>query len=542
MNRDDYLDIDELDYIYTEYIGGKYNLNIKNKRMKFVSSIKNYLKGIDINFIENDDNIYVAKADMIKFEETYKNFNTENYYRNEDVLELLGINIACIKVKNRVIKPVIYKGINYYSKIDVDYFVELKEKIMPITELQDKFGWASPEPVKTIVKKLQQGREEVKLIHPSEHPFGCFYVVSGYEYVIEYAKFEQQINSITDRYEKFKVMISRLEVTNNDIRLTLQDFHEFIKLRYDQTKKLNLINYHTEIYKNLNLFLNNELFKCKETEIQILIKNMKGTKGAEQEFNLFLNFCNGKYKNSTIPNTKFKKKYEKKRFTDDGKSYTEEQWISFKKLVFESIDNREYLSKALESRSCAMTWLYFALHYVMASRRIDMLEMPYVQLGVIGFSKGDDFLYYLKEGGEFTHSMGEIICKEIHMKMAAYGQTATKNGVILKFVVGDSMVRQIGLLFAICEAHRQCAKGKNSVKDKILTRTVRDKKYHLKLFGKEYIKIFGQEMFSNLKATSTLLKQVSNREGELGIYIASVMRGHKSILGKPSSTTANIYI
>ena len=100
----------------------------------------------------------------------------------------------------------------------------------------------------------------------------------------------------------------------------------------------------------------------------------------------------------------------------------------------------------------------------------------------------------------------------------------------------------IGLLFAICEAHRQCAKGKNSVKDKILTRTVRDKKYHLKLFGKEYIKIFGQEMFSNLKATSTLLKQVSNREGELGIYIASVMRGHKSILGKPSSTTANIYI
>ena len=40
--------------------------------MKFVSSIKNYLKGIDINFIKNDDNIYVAKADMIKFEETYK--------------------------------------------------------------------------------------------------------------------------------------------------------------------------------------------------------------------------------------------------------------------------------------------------------------------------------------------------------------------------------------------------------------------------------------------------------------------------------------
>ena len=96
-------------------------------------------------------------------------------------------------MKNRVIKPVIYKGINYYSKIDVDYFVELKEKIMPITELQDKFGWASPEPVKTIVKKLQQGRGEVKLIHPSEHPFGCFYVVSGYEYVIEYANLNNKL-------------------------------------------------------------------------------------------------------------------------------------------------------------------------------------------------------------------------------------------------------------------------------------------------------------------------------------------------------------
>ena len=148
----------------------------------------------------------------------------------------------------------------------------------------------------------------------------------------------------------------------------------------------------------------------------------------------------------------------------------------------------------------------------------------------------------MKNGGTFTKSMGEAICDNVRMKIKGYGQASKKNGEKLVLIIGNSMVFYIGILLALCEAHRQSTKHKNAITTQLITRYATRIKQHRKLFGKEYDEIFKGQTFGNICASATQLKKIQDSGDLMGLYRASVLRGHKVAYGKISNTTANVYV
>lgn len=300
-----------------------------------------------------------------------------------------------------------------------------------------------------------------------------------------------------------------------------------------------MVSSHVVIYEKLYTYLNKELFKYSNDELKMLILQMNLNVTHSSEFAYFLEYCNQNYPNAPLPSTKFQKNKSNKM---KNESYTKEQWESFQLLVFGSIDNIEYLNKALKSRTIAIVWCYFVLHFVTAWRSCDMYDLPFPKLILIGFENGRAFIDYMKQNGEFTATMGEIICNDISRRMKLTGETANKQEGLLRFIVGESMVRQVGLLLALCEAHRELIIAKGHDSTRIITCSAIHVRNDLKLFGDEYKKIFGDNTFSNLAASRTTTKKISEEGGSQGTWLAAVARAHKGLPGLPSSTTADIYI
>jgi len=85
-------------------------------------------------------------------------------------------------------------------------------------------------------------------------------------------------------------------------------------------------------------------------------------------------------------------------------------------------------------------------------------------------------------------------------------------------------------------------KGNRYNNAKIITKSSVLREYHLALFGDEYMKIFGNETFSNIIASATRMKEISEVGGNKGLWLSAVLRGHNTLPNVPSSTSANIYI
>lgn len=544
-NNVDFLDINDLFLLHKKYIGGFDNCDLKNRKGRVISAIKGYLKSQNIPYIETESNLKVTREDGEKFEEFYLNFHISDYYTTKEVSsdELLGLFSRGLSSNlDKLVKPALYKKKKYYPKTEIDRLAKLRKESVNAIELAKRYNFSSVSVIVNIVNRLQKQGKNVELVPQHKHPFGCVHLLRGCDEVIKYIENEKRIKELNDRYEEFKIRLSDKENLSKATYDTLNDFHEFIKERYNVNKQRSLVICHLYIYEKLATYLQKDIIEYSGKELEMLIRSMEIPPSYDKELNLFLNFCNTKHRKSLLPTTKLKKDRTKQRRSEKHESYSKDEWNNFRILVFSSIDKPEYLTKALGSRSIAVSWLYFALHFVTALRAKDLQNLPKPDLSVIGFTDGQTFLDYLKQGNEFTITMGEAICKDIHIQMMTYGQTSSKNGVNLRFIVGNSMVRQIGLLAALCEAHRQVAKSKGANTKQLIPLTYKARKFHLQLFGNKYEEIFKDKVFSNLRATATFSREIGDEGGSMGIYLFSVLRGHKSTLGKPSQTSANIYM
>lgn len=544
-NNKNVLDINDLILFHNKYIGGFSKFDIKNRLNRVVSAIKGYLKSLNIPYVETENDLNISKEDGEKLKSLYSNFRTTDYYTTKEVCseKLLGLSSSSLaKSLGKLVKPVIYKKKNYYPRGEIDKLVRIRKESVNAIDIAKKYNYTSVTTIVRIVGKLQKQGKDVEIITQDKHPFGCIHLLRGSDEVTKYIESENRLKGINDRYEEFKIRLTEKGYIPNIKYNTLKDFCDFIKERYEVNKQKHLAICHMYIYEKLAIKLKKEIVYYSEAELAKLIKSMEIPSTYEKELHLFLNYCNTKCRKSKLPLTKLKRDRTKHKSTEKHEAYTKEQWDSFRKLVFGSIDNPDYIKKALKSRSISVSWLYFALHFVTAFRAKDMQNIPKPDLSAIGFPDGQSFLNYMNQGHEFTYIMGEAICRDIHINMMAHGQESSKNSVILRFVVGNSMVRQIGLLAALCEAHRQIAKSKIANTNQMIPLTYKARKYHLKLFGNEYERIFQGKTFSNLKATATFSREIGNEGGAMGIFLFSVLRGHKSTIGNPSKTSANIYM
>ena len=499
-----------------------------------LSSLKFHFEHMKISYIETEDNLYIKKCDADIYINFINNFDIDEYYNANQVADLLGTKHSNVYTTIRhYIQSVFYKGLVYYPKIKVDHVVKLKAETRPIVDLKKELG--------VTIGRIKSTINQLK----SEHPFGNYCLIKGYDEVKQRLHREKELASISDRLQYYQELTKELRNKNELCPQTLLDFDDYVGDRCNTTKE-KVARHHTELYKKLSMHLRKEHLEYSEEELARLASQMHLNYKQGHEFHLFLDYCNEKY-NNVLPRSKFKTNREKQ-----DKSYTVQQWDRFQLLVFgSSIDDMDYIQKALRSRTLAMTWCYFALHFVTIWRKGDIQSLPFPNLQLIGFQDGHAFLDYLRRNivqtkikDLFTETMGEIICNDISLRMKTQSEKASKNGGLLRFIVGESMVRQVGLLLVICEAHRQLVKDSNSNSNstQLITNSVVLLEYHLELFEDKYKEIFLNEKFNNKIASATSAKEVSEKGGNKGLWLSAVLRGNKALPGVPSSTMANIYI
>lgn len=536
--KDDEWGFSDLKLVYSQ-------ISEEYRDYRLFSQIKTFLKMNGIPFREEGKNLFVTSNNGDKFKELCQKFNSENYYSSMQTADLLGLPRQSVKDAEffQKIKDIIfYKTMKYFPEAEINRCIKLKNETISSTEVIRILGFGSERVLKTNVSRLQKLGKDIELINPDDHPFGHGFLVRGYSELVATIEHENKIKKAEDRYEQFKLHLKDKAVKNERATKTIEDFYEFVQRRYNKNKNKELPRYHALILESLALNLKKEIanYSIKELENLIITVVKNFHKEAEAEFHQYLSYCKDQ-KFLDVPSTKFQKTNVTGPIKQD-ESYTTKQWEDFEALIFGNIDNQEYLDKALSLRTVAMAWLYCALHYVTAYRSGDLRNLPKPDLNVIGFKDGKELLDYLKLGQPFTHIMGDAICKNIYDQFQAYGQTGQKNGVRLRFIVGNSRVRAIGFLLAICEAHRQISRG-NANKNHLITRAGADRPYHLRLFGDEYIKIFGEKTFGNLKSTNTHTQKIGEEiKGASGIFISSIMRGHTIQEDCLSSVTANYYM
>lgn len=462
-----------------------------------------------------------------------KDIALDDYYTAGQLKEKLGSE--CIYTVYKVnCNPFKYGRYTLYDKKKVDEIYELTTKITPISVVENmvrQYG-VGIRRLKSLIKE-----NGIRFLDDkSYYKFRINYIYTeDIEQIVELCKTD---NSDIHPYDLYKLKVSK-EVSKESLRETLHILNQFAKLRINKNKKT--AKWLSQLYAILNKHLNRELYLVSESEIQWIIdiinKEYNVSKAVYIEFVKFVNYL---YKEKDIVNKNtYAIDYAIKKSNKSNEPYTQKEFLNLWYFIFTSIENKNLINKALENRNCAMTWLYIALHYVTIWRNESIANIEFPDLELIGFNDGEDFLAWLKAGNSFSKEMGRVICDSINTKIKAFGSRASKNNSMLVFEIGNLMVRPIGLLISICEAHRRIVEKNNE--DKISTKfnshkyliTPRMRKTveYQKLLGGGVEKALNGAFFSNRRANKSYMNYIQNKSEQdkqgIGYFISSIMRGHK---------------
>ncbi len=440
------------------------------------------------------------------------------------------------------------KGIVWFLRKDIELFVDYEKNTITIPELIKQLNCNIGElALKTLLKE-----EQVQIIKANEHPLGTSDLVYKIEInkIRDMVEFRIKVQNESNRYAKYRLLISNISNNKQSISKTLQDFNgSFIFERFENNNNTGLPLTLSQTYEIISVMLNKDFldYSIEDTNriLSILYNNDNYTQSVKIEFINFYNHLLQRY------NIKDKLPYSISRgdmilSKRNSESYTQIQLINLFALLYKSLDDRLYLDKAIEFKVCAMVWLYMYLHYVTIWRAESITNIPIPDLNIIGFEDGESFIKWLREpSNTFTIEMGIKICDSVKRQVDSLNKRAKKNKQSLVFEAGRLMSRGTGLLLALCEAHRQIVEknNKNTRKntDTVITTWVQDYKNYYKLFGDKYVEIIGDTPFSNLRANKafnnyTLNYSEENGDG-IGGHILSIMRGHVVNVQGISNTT-----
>ena len=547
---------EKIDVLYDTVVSTGVKLANKSRAIERIPA---YLACHNIMCCRFSGILYVKKEDIEVFKTFVKNFKKDNYYSKDEAAKVLGLTRPNIAYYDRtLLTPYKYGGGLYYRKEEINYFKNLKNETKTAIELKDMFGYASVTPICNAVNILKsRGNKNVDLIPFEMHMFGFTYLIKGYEDVVEYLQSKKDIKEMDSYNDKFIYKVNNIKTLDCKGILTLEDLKLFAKEKHDRLKETSSFSEssyhcHVRLYDFFNKRLKKPLHKYNEEEFKKLCAELRASKDIcgydEIELGYFVQYCKAKYRDSKLPNTKSKQVIKKKADKENREEdYTTEQWIAFAHMVYKSTEEQDKIKLAVKTKEIAMTWAYIAFHFVASWRKNDICNIPFPDLELLGFNHGKMFLEYIKNEGIFTEKMGEIICFDILNKVSGFNEVAFKNEQPLKFVISKSWLRPIGLLLALCEAHRQTPKySTENVEQLIGVNCCRFSNCH-KLFGEEYVNIMGKRNFSNLAATRIMLKFYEKKGLETNIALSQLLpaaaRSHKpKFKGGASPTTADFYL
>lgn len=492
---------------------------------KTLIGIVNKLK-INLYLNKTRNYFYISNNDY----EKYKCYIQENlldirkiysYYSQEEIKTILEREYIADVIKDL---PKVREGNKVYiEKKIIDELYELKNSLIGITELCEHLKVNSSSLYRAM-KKFNIQYEDTK------HLFIGKAIKRKYIKTLEdYFSYKNDISTVSSRYERYLIETALVE-KNNKIPKTYEYYGVYVLERLKETNNNQIILPLIKIYKNILSNLKKEIFYHNDNEIEKIINIIK-SESVEKEFIKLLNYFK---QHNPIYSGTYRRDIGKETYVE---AYTEEQWIRFGQLIF----SRELpyfkisLKKAIKDRNSAMIWLYCALNYVCAWRKEDIINLPLPDIEVLDIPE-NQYLDVISDN-KFTDEMAQKIVNNISNKIATWGLVANKtkktNKQLLKFVISNGYVYTIGLLLYICEVHRRDYKLNKRMNAGSLINSwvVSKKEQHIKFFGEEYIEIFREESFTNIRATKTIInytQKISQQKGwGKGYYLAAIQRGHK---------------
>ncbi|UOR10656.1 hypothetical protein [Halobacillus amylolyticus] len=531
-----------INVINTIDFNGFYDFNFLREFIKtnYYNSLVTYLKALKHIFNvcpENDvllystndlDNIYIRKEDLSIIKDYYdsiNNFNKEDYYTKAEVQKMFDLGntdrIAKLSNAEKV------RGMWYFDKEAINKTKKLKEETILKGDARSYYG-VPQTTFSRLLKKLS-----IKVIPGEENPLAPadLLYVKDLSIIEQHLTRKKRLDNASSLFDKFQIEVEDVQ-PSFPIPETLKAYNEFLIGRFKKTRSKYVYTNQVNTYRAIIPHLEKEIMNHNTDELLKLMQSIS-QKVARREFSYFLDYCKTNYltKYEETIKVSLLKNAEKR----DISSYSFDQWTKFGLILF--ANDEELIEDAVNYRTNAMVWLYCAMHYICAWRTSDLLKIPMPSLeSVLGMSAGG--VIRCIKSRNFTTEMAQKVVNNVLLQVKVFDikpqKTRKKSKQHLKLAIGESYVYKIGMLIALCEAHRVKAKDTklSRVNDTtILTNIVTKRNNHTNFFGNRYNEIFGDGTFLNNRANKTYLNTVQNVSSSQnwgqGYDLAAIIRGHR---------------
>lgn len=293
--------------------------------------------------------------------------------------------------------------------------------------------------------------------------------------------------------------------------------------------------------------LKKDVFLMSDKEITLLVEKAVNDliKAHGDIFTFFLSWQKANYKtsysNEYVMTSRYQMEYKKEAYDID--EYTELLYYLYND---DYITENEMYYKASMSKNYADTWLYLAIHFICSLRYTDLIRIPHPVLT----NTPEMVLEQIREG-KFSDKDARLTLLSVTHRLCLLPLTPNKtshhsNIPAIKFIVPESCEVHLGILFALCEAHRCIAKIPN---EEPLIRKISDYERISRYMGDEIGSLFLRANFRSRSANKSYLQAIymlsddileSEYEGPnvKGYILTALARSHKGSYGEFAHTTA----
>jgi hypothetical protein len=495
----------------------------------------------------SDVNVYKT------LEEAKEILGHKNYITIKEAQEIIGYKISN-KLRYRFKTYFVVVGhptIAYLDKAEVESIKKLKYSVVPkfeaVIELSNEFN-CTYNKVNHVIYKL--GLKELKRTENLFNGDKDYIFKRDIQAIRDYLEDKRELENAKSIMDAYKVKIRRVPVKKG-IEGILNLYNKYIHERFEDVKTLKSAVIYSDAYEIVMNIFNKEFEQYSEESIDGFVTFVTNNAGysrlARYEFVMFINYVIESLKIEDRQLYEYTRRINNTNKTGKVIGYSQEQYLELFGLLHRGIHNRAFLKEAIENRLYAQAWLYMYLHYIMIWRTGDILDIPGPNLSHLfstEFHDGESFLRWLSdENNIFTDEMGIIMCEDVKHKIDTFRIKTNKTNENLVMEIGQLTAPVAGLLFAICEAHRQIVSksGHRLFNSKnILTLTTTSSDIFKTIFDGKVFDILG-ENFSNRRANKSYNNYIHNYSEESGscfaAHIISILRGYRDEV----SETTTIY-
>lgn len=239
---------------------------------------------------------------------------------------------------------------------------------------------------------------------------------------------------------------------------------------------------------------------------------------------------------------------QRKSEASGTQAYDSDEYLELIYYLFneEYITDNDMYTKAADSKNFADTWLFLSMHFICSLRRTDMERIYHPRL-----TMSPDQVLQKISSGCFDEKDARLTLYSITWRLNNLplqpSKTASRQGIgSVKFCVPESIEVHIGMLFALCEAHRLLA----GIPDETpLIRCISKYDNISRYMGEEIGELFLEADFKSRAANKSYLQSIflfadnilDNTDDELnmkGYILAALARSHKGSYGEFAHTTS----